>query len=190
MKNKLYVTNLADSAEQEALWTLFSQHGDVLGIEQGIDQRTQRRFAIVEFAAEKQATKANNSLNGHLLEGRRLAISTPELDLNREMTSKQRKAAEAIAEALGEKDEVPVREIHAIVQLCGTAFAAAIVEEAKQVFAEEGIPTSDGKRKRTLGGVFFYLARYRMAQPAYKIVFNRKGKMPLPAEEELLETEG
>ena len=44
--------------------------------------------------------------------------------------------------------------------------------------------TSDGSARRTIGGVFFYLCRYRMSDECRKIVYNRKGKMPQPQEEE------
>ena len=54
---------------------------------------------------------------------------------------------------------------------------AAVVAEALEVEAQEGIMTSDESRRRTKGGVFFYLARYRMSPDVRRLVYNRKGKL-------------
>jgi hypothetical protein len=137
----------------------------------------------VAMGSEKTANRAHRSLSGHRVAGRSLAISYPDVDLEKGLMPKQRKAAEDIAAELGESEKVPVRQIMAIVQLCGQGFAEAILKEALEIDAGEGMMTSDGERRRTKGGVFFYLARYRMAPPARRIVYNRKGKMPPPAAE-------
>lgn len=193
MKNVLYVSNLAPAvAEDEAiLREVFGQQGEVLNITFAMNERFQSPYALVEMASEKQGTKAINTLNGCEVEGLRLAVSYTGADYTREFTSKQRKAAEAVAEALGETEKIPVREINTLVLLCGTAFANALVEEAKQVYAAEGILTHTGDRQRTLGGVFFHLARARVNPEAYRIIFNRKGKLPtITPEEAQAEGEG
>ncbi len=159
---------------------LFGQYGAVLAVRFDTDQRSQERYALVTMDSEKNASRAAHALNGHRLEGRRLAVSYPQADLSRELTSKQRRAAEAVAAELGETEKVPVRQIMAMVQLCGSSFVQAILEEAKTVHASAGILTADGSRPRTLGGVFFYLARNRMAADVHQIVYNRKGKLPQP----------
>ncbi len=56
-------------------------------------------------------------------------------------------------------------------------FIEALLNEALEVEAAQGIMTSDTSRRRTKGGVFFYLARYRMAPPVRRLVYNRKGKL-------------
>ncbi|HVO71422.1 MAG TPA: hypothetical protein VMT24_15335, partial [Aggregatilineaceae bacterium] len=66
----------------------------------------------------------------------------------------------------------------AIVRLCGVGFAQAVLKEALEIDASGGLMTSDGSHRRTRGGVFYYLARYRMSPPVRRIVYNRKGKMP------------
>lgn len=183
MKNTLYVANLPPSATEAQLRELFGQHGDVTSVEFGVDDRFNVRYALVTMATEKTANKANRGLNGHKLDDHLLAISPPDVDLSKDLMPKQRKAAEALAAELQETEKVPVRQIQAIVQLCGDSFAEAVLKEADEVQARGGLMTSDGERQRTRGGVFFFLARARMAPPARRIVYNRKGKMPPPAEE-------
>lgn len=182
MKNALYVSNLAPSVTEDTLREIFGQHGEVVSVSFGQNERFQSPYALVEMASEKTATKAMIALNGYEVEGHRLAVSYTGADYTREFTSKQRKAAEAIAEALGETDKIPVREIHTMVLLCGAAFATALVDEAKQIHANQGILTHLGDRPRTLGGVYFHLARARVNPEAYRIIFNRKGKLPNPTD--------
>ena len=62
--------------------------------------------------------------------------------------------------------------------LCGTNFAEALLKETEEVEANGGLMTIDGERRRTKGGVFFYLARFRMPGAMRRIVYNRKGRMP------------
>jgi hypothetical protein len=93
---------------------------------------------------------------------------------------KQRKAIAEIAEQLGETDPDALRQLEAIVLLCGVAFAQVILRDAKRLEEAGGLMTSDGTRRRTLGGVFFYLARFRMAPALRSIVYNRKGRLPNP----------
>lgn len=183
MRDILYVANLADTVTPESLTVLFTEHGEVASVEFLTDERIKVRYALVKMAAEKSATKALNSLNGHNLEGSYLAISYPEYDPQREMTSKQRKLYESIAEALGESDNVPLRELEALVHVCGVSFAQAILKETEEIEAGGGLMTSDGGKRRTKGGVFFFLARYRMSRNARYIVYNRKGKLPAPTEQ-------
>lgn len=180
MRDTLYVANIADTVTEDMLKTLFGEYGEVESVEFAEDERIKVRYALVKMVAEKAATKAINSINGVKLEDRYLAVSYPVYDPQREMTSKQRKSFEAIAEALGETEEVPLRELEAIVQVCGVSFAQALLKETEEIEAGEGLMTSDGKKRRSKGGVFFYLARYRMSRNARYIVYNRKGKMPPP----------
>lgn len=180
MRDTLYVANLADTVDADMLAASFSAHGAVVSVDIRLDERIKVRYALVQMAAEKAATKALNSMNGVPLEGRYLAVSYPFYDPQRELTSKQRKALESIAEALGETEKVPLRELEAIVQVCGVSFAQALLKETEEIETAGGLLTGDGKKRRSKGGVFFYLARYRMSQHARYIVYNRKGKLPPP----------
>lgn len=178
MESALYVANLNPNTTEGQLRDLFGQYGEVVTVDMATDEKTGEHHAIVQMASEKVATKAYNGLNGYRLEGCYLAVSYPDVDLSRELTAKQRKSIEEIAATLGETDEVPLRQIEAIVRLCGVSFTQAIVKEALEIDASGGLMTSDGSHRRTKGGIFFYLVRYRVSPPVRRIIYNRKGKMP------------
>ena len=174
----LYGANFPPETDEETLRALFSEHGEVVSFTMGEDARAQQPYALVEMKSEKQTTRAMNKLNGYTLGGQRLAVSPAEPELSKDITARQRKTAAEIIATLEESEKVPVRQIEAIVRFCGGQFAQAILEEALEIDAGEGVLTSDGSRRRTKGGVFFYLARYRMSPAVRKIVYNRKGKVP------------
>ncbi len=67
-----------------------------------------------------------------------------------------------IAKALGEKDAVPLKQITRTIDVCGVEFADFMLANAEAVEKDGGMLTSNGKRRRTKGGVFFYLVRYSL----------------------------
>ena len=177
-RETLYIANLAPSIDETFLHQLFSEYGEVVSTAFDIHRLSKERYALVKMAVEKNATQAYHALNGHKIDRHYLTISYPDVDPTRSLLPKQRKIADEVAATLGETEEKPLRMIRAIVLLCGTSFAQVIAREAAEVEAQGGIPTSDGTRPRTLGGIFFYLARHRMPDDARKIVYNRKGRLP------------
>lgn len=82
-----------------------------------------------------------------------------------------RAAARAIAQRLGETERQPIAQIRAIIRLCGLEFAEKMVEEALAIEANGGLMTRDGQRRRTLGGVYFFLARGRMGYGPRRRIF-------------------
>jgi RNA recognition motif-containing protein len=183
MKNQLYIANLSADVTEEDLRGLFGQHGEVAAVDFGTDEHFGERYAIVEMVVEKTATKAMNELNGQTFHDRYLNISYPDADLTRELLPKQRKAIEEIAAVLSETEKIPLRQLEMLVRLTSISFVQAVLKEALEVEATQGLMTNDGARRRTKGGVFFYLARPRVANPVRYIVFTRKGKLPKPVEE-------
>ena len=183
MGNVLYVTNFPPEATADDLFDLFDEHGAVTSVEIDVEERIDVLYAIAEMSSEKHATKAHRNLNGYAMdEVHRLAVSYPELE-PRDLTTKQRKALEEIAIALDETDDVPLRQIETMARLCGLFFVEALVDEALDIDAGEGLLTSDAERRRTKGGVFFYLARYRMSPTVRRVIFNRKGRLPADLED-------
>lgn len=178
MKNTLFVANLPPDATEDLLKPIFEKYGAVESIVFEKDVQHNQQNALVTMVKEKEATKARNELNGLLLNECRLAVSPAEV-LNRgHLSEKQQKVVDKIALVLGETEEVPLRQLSTMVMLCGTNFAEALLEETEIIESGEGIPTKDRTRRRTKGGVFFYLARFRMAKPLRTIIYNRKGKLP------------
>lgn len=74
--SKLYVGNLPFSATEEAVRTLFSQHGTVDSVAMIMDRETgrPRGFAFVEMP-RADASRAIQSLNGHDMDGRPLKVN-------------------------------------------------------------------------------------------------------------------
>lgn len=177
MKKTVFVTNFPEGTTEEDLQAVFKKYGDIDAIEFGEDEKRELRFAYIEMATERPATKARNQLNGTQLGEHYLAVTPAEVSDRDKLSGKQQKVYEKIVKALEEEEEVPLRQLQAIVMLCGTNFAEAILKETEEIEAGEGILTSDGERRRTKGGVFFYLARFRMPQALRAIVYNRKGKL-------------
>ncbi len=182
MGRELYIANFPPETTEQDLRDVLATYGELTALDVGTDDKTGQRYAVAQLASEKIATKAYHGLNGSVLGERHLSVSYPDVDLSRELTAKQRKAIEEIVAALGETDETPLRQIETMVRLCGLGFVQALVEEAVAMDAQEGMMVSDDTRRRTLGGVFFYLARFRMSVDMRRIIYNRKGKLPASEE--------
>lgn len=76
-----------------------------------------------------------------------------------------------ITETLGETDKKPVQQIKNIVKLCGVDFANNILKETLEVEANGGMTITNGDRRRTIGGVFFHLAREQMEEEYRQQIF-------------------
>jgi hypothetical protein len=82
-----------------------------------------------------------------------------------------------IAKALGESDEVPLFQITGVVRVLGEETAQKILAETQETEKNGGMMLPDGSRKRTPGGVFFFLARQKLSQ-ADKLAIFRPPKEP------------
>lgn len=69
----------------------------------------------------------------------------------------------SIAKALGESDEVPLTQIDGVVRALGEETSLKLLEETKGIEAKGGMMLPDGSRKRSPGGVFFFLARQQLS---------------------------
>ncbi len=180
----LYIGNLSATVSEDQLRGVIEPYGAIIELvldsEEYVKEEEEPRVfhvARVTMESEKTTTKVAFGVNGYELEGQRLAVSPAEVNI-RPLTSKQRRSLDEIIERLEETEKKPRRMLEAIVMLCGIAFAQAIVEETFQIEAQGGFITKEGDRRRTTGGVFFYLARFRMSPAVRRIVYNRKGKLP------------
>ncbi len=68
-----------------------------------------------------------------------------------------------IASQLGETASQPVSTIQRIVKRLGAEQTLALLAETHQLEAEGGLLLPDGSRRRTPGGVFFYLVKQRLS---------------------------
>lgn len=91
--------------------------------------------------------------------------SVTELEADRANVSKQ------IAEALNETMSVPCQQIAAIVEHCGAEFAIGVVNEALDIESKGGMMLADQSRRRTIGGIFFFLVRGRITQEQHQAIF-------------------
>ncbi len=72
-------------------------------------------------------------------------------------------SAAAIAAQLGETDSAPRATMWRIVRTIGPERAQAFVAQALEADANGGMLVPDGSRRRTPGGVFFYLVRTQIS---------------------------
>ncbi len=70
--------------------------------------------------------------------------------------------ATRIAEQLGENGAGPREQIRRALEVVGPEAVQAALEEAQRIEAAGGLLLKDGSRRRTPGGVFFYVLRQRI----------------------------
>jgi hypothetical protein len=75
------------------------------------------------------------------------------------------------ANKLGETDAAPKHQIRQIVTLAGLEFSERLLAETLDVEENGGLLTSDGTRRRTPGGVFFYIARGKLEPSIRAVIF-------------------
>jgi len=80
-------------------------------------------------------------------------------------------AAQEIAGALGETEQKPCTQIAAIIHHCGIDFAQSLLRETQYLESQGGMMLPDESRRRTPGGVFFYLARKKIPRKTAKVIF-------------------
>jgi hypothetical protein len=83
-------------------------------------------------------------------------------------------AVTTIAEKLGEVEREPLKKLKAVVKILGPDKALALCEKALEVEQQGGMMTRDGTRRRTPGGVFFYLVRGSNNKKVHKLWPQRK----------------
>lgn len=78
--------------------------------------------------------------------------------------------------ALGETAANPIKQIGKLIEKCGLPFVEKIMAETEATEAAGGLTTHDRKRRRSKGGVFFYLAKGQMDAAARAEVFPNFGR--------------
>ena len=86
------------------------------------------------------------------------------------------KEAQKIAEGLGETDGKPIEQIALVIEKCGLELSQKIAQETDKIEADGGMKTHDGKRRRTKGGVFFFIVKGRIDAKTRQEIFPNFGK--------------
>jgi len=81
---------------------------------------------------------------------------------------------QTIAEHLGETGPEPLQLLHKRVKKLGPEQALAFLKKTQEIEAQGGLLLSDGSRRRTPGGVFFYLIRTKAPRPVRFLFWQHK----------------
>ncbi|KAI0503936.1 hypothetical protein KFK09_014882 [Dendrobium nobile] len=74
--SNLYVKNIADNIDDNVLWEHFSQFGTITSAKVMLDDKgISKGFGFVYFSTEEEASKALNTLHGHLFYGKPLYVA-------------------------------------------------------------------------------------------------------------------
>jgi hypothetical protein len=91
-----------------------------------------------------------------------------------ELSPEHQQITDRIAEILGETEEQPRILVARVVHFCGPEFAERILNQALEIQQRGGIPVKDGSRLRTVGGVFFLLAKQEASNDCRRRAFYRQ----------------
>jgi hypothetical protein len=116
--------------------------------------------------AVQMADRAGENCEGSQKQGKKRR-SEEEQALHEQHTE----TAQLICEQLAETEEEPRRQIARIVKALGVDASLAFLQRTHEVEAAGGLPLSDGSRRRTAGGVFFYLVRHGTPAEVSKSIF-------------------
>ena len=81
---------------------------------------------------------------------------------------------QTIAERLGETEAEPLQLLHKVVKKLGPEQALAFLKETQEIEAQGGLLLPGGSRRRTPGGVFFYLVRTKGPRPVRFLFWKQK----------------
>jgi phosphorylated adapter RNA export protein len=83
----------------------------------------------------------------------------------------QRDAVANIAEQLGEKDVIPLKQIGQIIEALGEERTMQLLADTLAIEASGGMTVADGSRRRSPGGVFFNLVRKELSREWKQRIF-------------------
>lgn len=178
----VYLGNLPPEATEADIRDVLAHFGEVLDIKLIYDPRTNhlKGYGFATYGDVDTALNAVQHLNGYNLIGYRLSISRVKPPAIPKKIPKQIKEyADQVADYLGEMDKTPRKQILLMVAACGFDFVRTLVEETVAIEEQGGLIVADGTRRRTPGGTFFYLARYRMSIAMRELIFWKQGHYPL-----------
>jgi hypothetical protein len=87
--------------------------------------------------------------------------------------------ADEIAKRLGETEKKPVEQIHLLVEHAGKEFVEEHLAETMKIEENGGMLTDDKKRRRSIGGVFFYITKGKLDPEIRGRIFPGYGSKPV-----------
>lgn len=184
MASTYFVANLPDAPDIELLYQLFYDAGEVLQFKlmhKKLNYRTWV-YGFVKMADDSLKPHLLHHFNGCEFQGQRLALSCIKPLTPLPLTPENQQLIESMAAHLQETVPASVKHLEQIVTWCGPDFARALLEETLDIEANGGMVTLDQSRRRTPGGVFFYLAKPRIYWPLTEKIFPQiKTYRPQPA---------
>jgi hypothetical protein len=97
-----------------------------------------------------------------LWEDNQLVLEEATIGEIKRLTSAARQKAVALAKRLNEYRQAPLRQLEKMARLCPPEILDETLQTALDTYANGGLRTLDGRRKRTLGGVYFYLVMLKI----------------------------
>ncbi len=191
MVSTYFVANLTDSPDIEQLYQLFHGFGAIQQFKLIHKKLYQRNwtYAFVKMPDDSLKPSLLRHFNGYEFQGRRLALSCIKPLVPLELTPESQQLIDRLGTHLRETEKTPLKYLEQIVIWCGADFANALLEETLQMEMSGGLLTLDRSRRRTPGGVFFYLAKPRIYWlvaekifPQLKAPESEKKANPVPRE--------
>lgn len=152
---------------------------DLILLTHGSDENDERPvIALIYAQSEQAAAEIRSQFSNFLFAGKPLIIEDATPEQIARLEAPTRRVAREVGAVLGEVLPKPIRQLEEIAELCGVEFMQSLMQETMDIQASGGMPTKDGSRQRTLGGVFFYLAASRVTPEIRKTIFGSSGTGP------------
>ena len=81
------------------------------------------------------------------------------------------KEAKSVAKTLHEKNRYAIEHIERLIKHLGLDFVQKHVEETQRIESEGGLMIKNGNRRRTPGGVFFYIVKEKLRPEQRTLIF-------------------
>ncbi len=193
MATQVFVTNLPLTTTEDDVQALFGQAGEVVGVKLVRDQQTgeYKGFGFVHMVDDEAAQLAIQMLNNFEYEGQKILVreSRPQRTKKEKMDAR-RKFAEELADKLNETNPKARFQLRRIVESQGRTFAQKLLDETLRIEEEGGMMTLDGSRRRTIGGVFLFLAWQRVPDTVRNKIFPDRARLKKRAEQKQRENNG
>ena len=166
---KLRLHNLPPEITEQEVRNLFHKAGNVFGVKFYYDEDGEfDGRAILRMQNGQAFDKAYEMYDGFTVDGYELRVEK----LLRQLIPPEWEAlAQRYAEQLEETEITPTNKIREMIRLNGVDFMEKMLAETLAIEAEGGMLTNDFSRRRTVGGVFFYIAKRDMPQENRIIIF-------------------